>query len=60
MLQYSYYRYGGAYTDPSKSSAVMPWPYGTYGTLNIGDEAHNGLNMQPDSHVLTLYANMWW
>ncbi len=57
VLQYSYYQYGSSYTDPTKSSAVMPWPYGTYGTLNIGS---TGLNTQPDKHVVTLYANMWW
>jgi len=57
VLQYSYYAYGSSYTNTSKSSAVMPWPFGTYGTYNIGSSA---LNMQPDKHVITLYANMWW
>jgi hypothetical protein len=57
VLQYSYYQYGAAYTDPTKSAAVMPWPYGAYGTYNIGSQ---GLNMQPDKHVVMLYANMWW
>jgi hypothetical protein len=57
VLQYSYYAYGASYTDPTKSAAVMPWPYGAYGTYNIGS---TGLNMQPDKHVLMLYANMWW
>jgi hypothetical protein len=57
VLQYSYYQYGEAYTDPTKSAGVMPWPYGAFGTWNIGDK---GLNMQPDKHVVMLYANMWW
>jgi len=57
VLQYSYYKYGTAYTDPAKSAGVMPWPYGQYGTLEIGAP---GLNTQPDKHVVMLYANMWW
>jgi hypothetical protein len=57
VLQYSYYAYGSSYTDPAKSSALMPWPFGTYGINNIGN---TGYGMQPDKHVLTLYANMWW
>jgi len=64
VLQYSYYKYGSAYTDPSMSAGVpngdpgvMPWPYGQYGTWSIGSA---GLNTQPDKHVITLYANMWW
>jgi hypothetical protein len=57
VLQYSFYKYGAAYTDPAKSAAVMPWPYGQYGTWSIGSA---GLNMQPDKHVLSLWAQMWW
>jgi hypothetical protein len=57
VLQYAYYKYGSEYTDPSTSTALMPWPYGAFGTLNIGS---GGLNTQPDKHVITLYANMWW
>jgi hypothetical protein len=64
VLQYSYYGYGAAYTDPSKSagntanpSGVMPWPYGQYGTYSIGQ---SGLNTVPDKHVVMLYASMWW
>ena len=66
VLQYSYYKYGAAYTDPTKSAGtpspatdpgVMPWPYGQYGTWSIGSA---GLNTVPDNHVITLYANMWW
>jgi hypothetical protein len=57
VLQYSYYAYGSSYTDPSKSGDLMPWPFGTYGTNNI---SASGYNMQPDKHVVTLYANMWW
>jgi hypothetical protein len=57
VLQYSYYHYGAAYTDTSRSGAVMPWPFCQGGTLNIGK---SGLNMQPDQHVVTLYASMWW
>jgi hypothetical protein len=57
VLQYSYYKYGSEYTNPATSAPLMPWPYGTYGTWNIGA---TGLNMQPDKHVLTLYCNMWW
>ncbi len=60
VLQYSYYKYGADYMDPSKVSGIMPWPYGTYGTWNIGDAAHGGMEMNPDKHVITLYANMWW
>jgi hypothetical protein len=63
VLQYSYYGYGAAYTDPAKSAGnakdpgVMPWPYGRYGTWSIGQ---SGLNTVPDKHVVMLYANMWW
>jgi hypothetical protein len=57
VLQYSYYRYNAAYTDPAKANTVMPWPYGQYGTLSIGS---SGLNMQPDKHVVSLWAQMWW
>jgi hypothetical protein len=49
--------------DPTLSSKVMPWPFGQYGTLNIGDGADSeghGLNMKPDEHVVTLAASMWW
>jgi hypothetical protein len=55
VLQYSYYHYGDAYTDPSRSDAVMPWPFGQYGTLSTAK-----LGMKPDQHVVTLYASMWW
>ena len=55
VLQYSYYNYGSSYTDSSKSDSVMPWPFGQYGTLSTGK-----LDMKPDHHVITLYANMWW
>jgi len=55
VLQYSYYNYGNAYTDPSKSDGVMPWPFGQYGTLSTAK-----LGMKPDQHVVTLYASMWW
>jgi hypothetical protein len=66
VLQYSYYGYGAAYTDPVKSAGtngsttdpgVMPWPYGQYGTWNIGS---GGLNTVPDKHVVSLWAQMWW
>jgi hypothetical protein len=57
VLQYSFYKYGAAYTDPAKSDAVMPWPYGQYGTWSIGA---SGLNTQPDKHVVSLWAQMWW
>jgi len=55
VLQYSYYHYGSAYTDPSKSDGVMPWPFGQFATVSTAK-----LGMQPDQHVVTLYANMWW
>ncbi len=55
VLQYSYYVYGGSYTDPTKSDSVMPWPYGQYGTWAISK-----YNSPPDKHVITLYASMWW
>jgi hypothetical protein len=57
VLQYSYYAYGSAYTDATKTDKSMPWPYGEYGTLAINNTA---LNMKPDRHVITLYASMWW
>jgi hypothetical protein len=66
VLQYSYYKYGAAYTDPVKSAGtagsttdpgVMPWPYGQYGTWSIGSA---GLNTVPDKHVVSLWAQMWW
>lgn len=64
VLQYSYYKYGDAYLDPTKSAGngsanpgVMPWPYGQYGTWSIGS---TGLNTQPDKHVVSLWAQMWW
>jgi hypothetical protein len=64
VLQYSYYKYGADYTDPTKSAlvttgnaGVMPWPYGQYGTWSIGS---TGLNTQPDKHVVSLWAQMWW
>jgi len=55
VLQYSYYRYGDAYTDPSRSDGVMPWPFGQFGTLSTAK-----LGMKPDQHVVMLYASMWW
>jgi hypothetical protein len=55
VLQYSYYHYGSAYTDPTKSDGVMPWPFGQFGTLSTAK-----LGMTPDQHVVTLYASMWW
>jgi hypothetical protein len=55
VLQYSYYHYGSAYTDPSKSDDVMPWPFGQFATLSTAK-----LAMKPDQHVVTLYASMWW
>jgi len=55
VLQYSYYHYGSAYTDPSRSDSVMPWPFGQFATLSTAK-----LQMQPDQHVVTLYASMWW
>jgi hypothetical protein len=55
VLQYSYYNYGSAYTDASKSDGLMPWPFGQYGTLSTSK-----LQMKPDEHVVTLYASMWW
>lgn len=63
VLQYSYYFYNSSYTDPGRSGGVMPWPYGQYGTLNIDngyDSSGSGLNMQPDKHVVSLWAQMWW
>jgi hypothetical protein len=57
VLQYSYYQYGSAYTDPARSASVMPDPFGKDGKLNISS---TGLNMQPDKHVVMLHANMWW
>jgi hypothetical protein len=57
VLQYSYYKYGSEYLDPKTVTPLMPWPFGTYGTLNIGE---SGLNMRPDKHVVMLYASMWW
>jgi hypothetical protein len=57
VLQYSYYKYNAAYTDPAKANTVMPWPYGQYGTWSIGAA---GLNTQPDKHVVSLWAQMWW
>lgn len=62
VLQYSHYRYGAAYMDPTRSDKVMPWPFGQYGTLNIsdGEGSRGGLNMKPDEHVVTLHASMWW
>jgi hypothetical protein len=58
VLQYSYYQYGSDYFDGAKVPDLMPWPFGTYGTWNIGEPT--GLGMDPDKHVLTLYAQMWW
>jgi hypothetical protein len=68
VLQYSYYGYGSAYTDPSRSAGtsltdpgVMPWPYGKYGTWSIGNSKDTpGLNTVPDKHVVSLWAQMWW
>jgi hypothetical protein len=58
VLQVSYYDYGAAYTDPMRSEAIMPWPFGTYGTL---DSAKYGTDRSLiDKYVVTLYANMWW
>ena len=57
VLQYSYYNYGGDYLDPAVNAALMPWPYGTYGTYNIGS---SGFSTVPDKHVVMLYCNMWW
>jgi len=57
VLQYSYYKYNSAYTDPARSESVMPWPFGQYGTYDI---AKYGGGNPPDKHVIMLYANMWW
>jgi hypothetical protein len=56
-LQYSYYRYGSSYTDPTKSESVMPWPFGQYGNLNT---AKYGNGSPPDKHVVTIAAFMAW
>jgi hypothetical protein len=58
VLQFSYYDYGSSYTDKTRSEAVMPWPYGTYGTLDSAKYATN--NAMIDKYVITLYASMWW
>jgi hypothetical protein len=61
-LQFSYYNYGSAYTDmsnPDKLGSVMPWPYGTYGTLDLRHLGANGA-APPDKYVVTLSASMWW
>lgn len=57
-LQFSYYDYGASYTDKTKSEAIMPWPYGKYGTLNTA--AYNTSTSPIDKYVVTLHANMWW
>lgn len=56
-LQYSYYLYGSAYTDPTRSESVMPWPYGQFGNLDI---AKYGNGSPPDRHVVYLAAFMAW
>jgi hypothetical protein len=56
-LQYSYYGYGSAYSDPARTESVMPWPYGQYGNLNI---AKYGNGSPPDRHVINLAAFMAW
>jgi hypothetical protein len=33
----------------------MPWPFGQFATLSTAK-----LGMQPDQHVIALYASMWW
>lgn len=56
-LQYSYYVYGSAYSDPTRTESLMPWPYGQYGNLNI---AKYGSGSPPDRHVINLAAFMAW
>jgi hypothetical protein len=58
VLQFSYYDYGASYTDKDKSSAIMPWPFGTYGTLN--SSRYGTDSSLVDKYVVTLYASMWW
>jgi hypothetical protein len=55
ILQYSRYFYNSAYTDPSTAAGVMPWPYGTGGTLDTSK-----LGYTPDKDVISLSACMWW
>ena len=58
VLQFSYYDYGSAYTDKLRSEAVLPWPYGTFGTVNSAKYGTSSSLI--DKYVVTLYANMWW
>jgi hypothetical protein len=60
VLQGSFYNYGSSYHDPNKVEAIMPWPYGRYGTLDIAALRAPGSNPQPDKFVISLAASMWW
>jgi hypothetical protein len=65
VLQASFYGYSSAYHDSTqiggttKADSVMPWPYGTNGTLDIQKLTLNG-TPQPDKYVISLAASMWW
>ncbi len=59
VLQAQFYHYGAEYHDPSKVDYLMPWPFGTAGTLDIARLSPNG-NPQPDKYVISLAASMWW
>jgi hypothetical protein len=58
VLQFSYYNYGSSYTDKATSQAIMPWPYGTYGTLDTAK--YNTTQSMVDKYVVSLYATMYW
>jgi hypothetical protein len=60
VLQGSFYNYGSSYSNPNKVEAIMPWPYGRYGTLDIAALRAPGSNPQPDKYVISLAASMWW
>jgi hypothetical protein len=59
VLQGSFYNYGSSYSNPNKVEAIMPWPYGKYGTLDIAALSPHG-SPQPDKYVISLAASMWW
>jgi hypothetical protein len=55
VLQGSWYHYGSSYSDPDKVEAIMPWPFGSKGTLDV-----KKLNGTPDKYAISLAASMWW
>ena len=61
VLQASFYHYNSAYTDYTKAPYIMPWPFGTAGTLNVAYlGGTQGVSEPPDKYVISLAASMWW